>query len=184
MIAFDCIQLHSHAFTRIRVHVSAFAGRLLPRTNPYYGEVLHYLKAIHFAHSTEMKNLLVEKVNLLLQYYETHGQDQHGKHTTKSLREQYLANPWDIFSIGTHDAQTANHPQLDLPLILPSNQCQESWHKGVMKLLKGQLRESTARISTHSLRMPTHSCACLRIQKSILAHPRASLRILVRSPCP
>jgi hypothetical protein len=86
------------------------------------------------------------------------------------VREQYLANPWDIFSIGTHDAQTANHPQHDLPLILPSNQCQESWHKGVMKLLKGQLRESTARISTHS-------CACLRIlvhpcaSKSILAHP-------------
>jgi hypothetical protein len=66
------------------MHVSAFSGRLLPRTNPYYGEVLHYLKAIHFAHSTEMKNLLVEKVNLLLQYYETHGQDQHGKHTTKA----------------------------------------------------------------------------------------------------
>ena len=166
------------------MHVSAFSGRLLPRTNPYYGEVLHYLKAIHFAHSTEMKNLLVQKVNELLLDYETNGQYQHGKHTTKSLREQYLADPWDIFSIGTHDAQTANHPQHDLPLILPSNQCQESWHKGVMKLLKGQLRESTARISTHSLRMPTHSCACLRIQKSILAHPRASLRILVRSPCP
>jgi hypothetical protein len=155
------------------MHVSAFAGRLLPRTNPYYGEVLHYLKAIHFAHSTEMKNLLVEKVNLLLQYYETHGQDQHGRHTTKSLREQYLANPWDIFSIGTHDAQTANHPQLDLPLILPSNQCQESWHKGVMKLLKGQLRESTARISTHS-------CACLRI----LVHPCASLYVHPAPVCP
>ena len=165
--------MHSSAFSHIRTHVSAFSGRLLPKTNPYYGEVLHYLKAIHFAHSTEMKNLLVEKVNVLLEYYETNGQDQPGKHTTKSLREQYFREPWDTFSIGTHDAQTANHPQLDLPLILPSNQCQESWHKGVMKLLKGQLRESTARISTHPY-------ACLRI----LVHLNASLRIHVHSPCP
>lgn len=120
-----------------------------------------------------MKNLLVEKVNELLLDYETNGADQHGKHTTKSLRAQYLADPWDIFSIGTHDAQTANHPQHDLPLILPSNQCQESWHKGVMYLLKGQLRESTARISTHP-------CAC----PSILAHLNASLYIHVHSRCP
>jgi|LauGreStaDraftv2_3_1035109.scaffolds.fasta_scaffold59541_1 hypothetical protein len=153
------------------MHVSVFAGRLLPKTNPYYGEVLHYLKAIHFAHSTEMKNLLVQKVNELLLDYETNGQYQHGKHTTKSLREQYLADPWDIFSIGTHDAQTANHPQHDLPLILPSNQCQESWHKGVMKLLKGQLRGTTARYAT--LRMPANPCASLRI----LAHPCASKSI-------
>ncbi len=30
----------------------------------------------------------------------------------------------------------------DLPGCLPSNQCQESWHKGIGRILKGKLRGS------------------------------------------
>ena len=138
------------------MHVTVFSGRLLPKTNPYFGEIFHYLKAIHFAHSTEMKNLLVRTVNELLHEYEENGQDQHGKKDTLSLRKQHLAGPWDIFSIGTHDAMTSANPCHDLPLILPSNQCQESWHKGITNVLGGKMRGSTARISAASLNIFAH----------------------------
>ena len=39
---------------------------------------------------------------------------------TKKFREFYLAEPWDRWAIGTFDSYM--HP-LDLPGILPSNQC-------------------------------------------------------------
>ena len=56
---------------------------------------------------------------------------------TKKFREFYLAEPWDRWAIGTFDSY--NQP-LDLPGILPSNQCHESWHKLVKQMLKGKLR--------------------------------------------
>ena len=56
---------------------------------------------------------------------------------TKQFREFYLTEPWDRWAIGTFDSY--NEP-LDLPGILPSNQCHESWHKIVKSMLKGKLR--------------------------------------------
>ena len=34
-------------------------GRLLPKSNPYFGETYFYLNAIHLAHSTEQMNLIM-----------------------------------------------------------------------------------------------------------------------------
>ena len=35
-------------------------GKMLPKSNPYYGQMFHYLRAIHFAQSTEQMNLLID----------------------------------------------------------------------------------------------------------------------------
>lgn len=56
---------------------------------------------------------------------------------TKGFRELYLSEPWDRWSIGTFDSYDS---PVELPGILPSNQCHESWHKLVKQMLKGKLR--------------------------------------------
>lgn len=56
---------------------------------------------------------------------------------TKGFRELYLSAPWDRWSIGTFDSYDS---PMELPGILPSNQCHESWHKLVKQMLKGKLR--------------------------------------------
>ena len=130
--------------------VSYTKGRLIPKSNPYYGEIYYYLRAIHLAHSTEMMNLLITLTVSLFEEWEENGEDQPGKYTTVQLREQHLTRPWAAFSIGTFDGMTAGF--LDLPLIIPSQQCQESWHKKLMRLCGDQLRVGTAKVLDHTLR--------------------------------
>ena len=75
--------------------------------------------------------------------WEEDGEAQLSKYTTKTLFKEHLSQPWDTFSIGTHDGFSSGCH--DLQAILPSNQCQESWHNQLMSLLKssGNLRGST-----------------------------------------
>jgi hypothetical protein len=116
-------------------------GRLIPKSNPYFGEIYYMLLAMHLTHSTEQLLLVTEHVVALFEEWEENGLAQPGKYTTVTLRESHFSATWNTFSIGTHDGMmTGCH---DFPLILPSNQCEESWHKGLMKLLKGGLRGST-----------------------------------------
>ena len=145
---------HAHTHTRMRMHTHAHAhaclrshshslspkGTLIPKSNPYFGEIYFMLLAIHLAHSTEQKGLLSDTVTELMEWWEVHGLPQQGKYTTKQLRESHLSYPWNTFSIATYDGM--NDGCHDFQLILPSNQCEESWHKGLMKLLKGRLRGS------------------------------------------
>ena len=137
----------SSDWAHIAVHYKK--GRLIPKSNPYFGEIYYFLCAIHFAHSTEQMQLIADTVIELMEWWEAHGEPQQGKYTTKQLREAHLTYPWLTFSIGTYDGM--NEGCHDLPLILPSNQCEESWHKGLMKLLKGQLRGSTDQVLKVSL---------------------------------
>jgi len=37
---------------------------MLSKSNPFYGSMNLYLRCIHLAHSTEMKDMLIEKVRL------------------------------------------------------------------------------------------------------------------------
>ena len=191
---------HCSDWAHIVTHLKM--GRLLSKSNPYYGDVYYLLLAIHLAHSTEMKEMLeqvcvhpfarigtharasthirmhsraLERIGARsrasthttsirihmhlcastqavcewLEYEEQHGHEQNGKYTTKELREQHLTPPWNTFSIGTYDGWTAGCN--DHPLILPSNQCQESWHRVIMRLLKGKLRGSTEFVLNTSL---------------------------------
>ena len=94
--------------------------------------------------------LLIDTVVELMEWWDDQGLHQQGKYTTKQLREAHLSHPWNTFSIATYDGMNAGCH--DFPLILPSNQCQESWHKGIMKLLKGQLRGSTDHVLKVSLK--------------------------------
>ena len=48
---------HMSDWAHIAVHYAQ--GRLLPKSNPYYGACWHYLEAIHLAHSTEQMDLLI-----------------------------------------------------------------------------------------------------------------------------
>lgn len=50
--------LHMSDWAHIAWHY--MKGRLLSKSNPYYGECYYYLKAIHFAHSSEMMDLLIQ----------------------------------------------------------------------------------------------------------------------------
>ena len=130
---------HSSDWAHVAVHMAK--GSILSKTNPYYGECFHYLKAVHFTHSTEMNEALCTRINKLLESYEANGLEQRGRLTTLTLRQAHLTPPWNTFSLGTFDGLASGCR--DLPLILPSNQCQESWHKQLMKLLQGKLRGST-----------------------------------------
>ena len=59
-----------------------------------------------------------------------------------------------MFSLASHDAVTPRDGGgVPLAGIVPSNQCQESWHKLVKKLLEGELRASTADVLLE--RLPT-----------------------------
>ena len=136
------MQLHAAAYVCMRI-------RSYLHTRSFGYIQLHPQVAIHLAHSTEQMGLLADTVVELMEWWELEGLPQQGKYTTKQLREAHLTYPWLTFSIGTYDGMhTSCH---DLPLILPSNQCQESWHKGLMKVLKGQLRGSTDHVLTNSL---------------------------------
>ena len=94
--------------------------------------------------------LLTDTVVELMEWWEDQGLPQQGKYTTKQLREAHLTHPWNTFSMATYDGM--NHGCHDFPLILPSNQCEESWHKGLMKLLKGTLQGSTDYVLKVSLK--------------------------------
>ena len=118
-------------------------GRLLPRANLHFGEVWHYLKAVHFAHSTEQGEYMTDLICRLMEDWEQNGAPQPGKYTTATLRKEYLTPP--RFSIATYDGMVNLNGHRDLPLIAPCNQCQESWHNQLMRRLKkgGHLRGST-----------------------------------------
>ena len=138
---------HGSDWAHIVFHLKK--GKLIPKSNPYFGEIYYMLLAIHLAHSTEQKVLLSDTVTELMEWWEAHGLPQQGKYTTKQLRESHLTYPWNTFSIATYDGMLDGCH--DFPLMLPSNQCQESWHKGLMKLLKGNLRGSTEVLLTSSM---------------------------------
>ena len=139
----------SHPHTRTHAPSPSPQGRLIPKSNPYFGEIYHLLLAMHLTHSTEQLLLVTQHVVALFKEWEEHGLPQPGKYTTATLRESHFTL-WNTFSIGTHDGMMSDCH--DLPLILPSNQCEESWHKGLMKLLKGGgLRGSTDYVLNVSL---------------------------------
>jgi hypothetical protein len=133
--AFARIEAHWRAFSRIHTHPHAY---VCIRAHSWTSIRIH----MHLCASTQA-------VCEWLEYEEQNGWEQNGKYTTKELREQHLMPPWNTFSIGTYDGWLANCN--DLPLILPSNQCQESWHRGIMRLLKGKLRASTEIVLNESL---------------------------------
>ena len=109
---------HCSDWAHIAVHFKK--GKLISKSNPYFGEIYYLLVAIHLAHSTEQMKLLADTVTELMEWCELHGLPQPGKYTTKQLREAHLTYPWLTFSIGTYDGMnTGCH---DLPLILTSNQ--------------------------------------------------------------
>ena len=88
-----------------------------------------------------------------LSYRVCPAQDQPGKFTTKELWNEHFREPWDCFSLASHDHCLPDaQGGVSLSGCLPSNQCQESWHKkGVKKILAGCLRASTADVLTKSL---------------------------------
>lgn len=109
-------------FTTVTPHMSDWAhvsfhyvqGRLLPKSNPYYGPVYHYLKALHFCHSTEMKDFVQELLTAVMEEWESNGEQQHGRYTTASLRREHMTAPWDTFSIGAHDGMLKNYNDLQV----------------------------------------------------------------------
>ena len=70
-------------------------------------------------------------------------------YTTATLRKQHLTPPWNTFSIGSFDGMVDN--PMDLPCILPSNQCQESWHEVIRKRCQSGLRGSTEKVLSETL---------------------------------
>jgi len=122
-------------------------GRLLNKSNPWYGEFWHYLQALHLTHSTEQMQLLLENVNAYIKECEGSGVPQPGKRTLAVLQAEYLEEC--DFSIATHDGMLGG--QHDFVNILPSNQCEESWHKKLTKVLRGKMRGSTDFVLKESL---------------------------------
>jgi hypothetical protein len=118
-------------------------GRILTKANPYWGQLWIYMKAIHVAHSAEQLAQLFWHLESVFEEWESNGEIQpKGKYTktTKGFWKTYCQGPWATWSIGTYDGYgTDAH---DLPGCLPSNQCQESWHRMMKNLLKGKLRGS------------------------------------------
>ena len=110
-------------------------GKLISKSNPFYGEIWPQLEAIHFAHSTEMMYLLLGQVHdVWCEWEADHTRPQSG-YTTKTLWSQYCVAPWNTWSIASYDGYGGQLPDggtaicLDLPGILPSNQTEEAWHK-------------------------------------------------------
>ena len=64
------------------------------------------------------------------------GVEEPGKYTIATLKASHLTPPWDTFSIGVCD-------HLELPCILPSQQCQEAWHRTITRTFKGHMRGAT-----------------------------------------
>ena len=56
------------------------------------------------------------------------------------MRDTYLCEPWCNFSIATHDFVDTTGGA-DLPIILPSQQAQESWHQKLVRTLMAKLRQ-------------------------------------------
>jgi hypothetical protein len=54
--------------------------------------------------------------------------------------------PWDVFGLASYDAISKGSQAPNLSGVIPSNQCQESWHKMVKNVLRGNLRASTANV--------------------------------------
>ena len=77
------IRMTSNAFERIRTyscHVQPnptpnfhHEGRLIPKSNPYFGEIYYMLLAMHLTHSTEQLLLVTEHVVALFEEWEENG---------------------------------------------------------------------------------------------------------------
>ena len=122
-------------------------GRLLAKSNPYFNRVWQYIKAIHVAHSAEQLAQLFWHLKSVFQEWEENGDHQPKSkwtHTTVGFWKQYCLPPWNTWSIGTFDGfgMLPECTPRDLPGCLPSNQCQESWHKMLKRTCKGMLRGS------------------------------------------
>ena len=70
------------------------------------------------------------------------GGTEGGSYSLSTLIKAHLTPPWDTFSIGTYDT-VGDTIWPELPCILPSNQCQESWHGGITRTFKGKMRGAT-----------------------------------------
>jgi hypothetical protein len=57
-------------------HIATYyrKGRLLSKQNPYYDEVWHMMKAVHFAHTLEMKELLEVLIFDVWEDWESNGE--------------------------------------------------------------------------------------------------------------
>lgn len=138
----EAAPLHFGDWAHLSFHYQQ--SRMLKKSNPHFGGLYFLMQGIHVAHSTEMKDMLVGKTRSVIQDWLDHD-DNLSLKDCKDLKEfvkQYLQPPWDTWSIGAFDSVMSDEC-LDLPLILPSNQCQESWHKQLVLLLgKSKMRQS------------------------------------------
>jgi hypothetical protein len=120
---------------------------MLNKANPYFGQTWVYFQAIHVAHSAEMLTLMFWHLSAVFSEWEEFGLAQPKSkytQTTVGLWKMYCTPPWNTWSIGSYDGygRLPGCEPHDLPGCLPSNQCQESWHKGIGRILKGKLRGS------------------------------------------
>ena len=81
-------------------------------------------------------------------------QAQPGKYTTTQLWNEYFLPPWDVWSLASHDATTPGRESTNIAGTVPSNQCQESWHRVIKRVVgKGRLRAGTTAVIEQ--RLPT-----------------------------
>lgn len=130
---------HFSDWAHIAVHHQQ--GRLLLKSNPYYGPTWPMLQGVHVTHTAEQRDLLMSVVREVFDEWRDYGEDQPGKYTTETLWKTHFEPPWRNWAIGSFDRMGS--ACLDLPGILPSAQCHESWHKKIKKLLKNKQRQST-----------------------------------------
>ena len=133
-------------------------GRLLNKSNPFYDLVWPQLKAVHLTHSSEMMHLLFTLLkDVWLEWEADSSRPQQG-YSTKTLRKEYCEAPWNTWGMASYDGLGGTLPDgrvataLDLPIILPSNQTEESWHK-VRKNALTRIRTACELICMHAARI-------------------------------
>lgn len=115
-------------------------GKLIRKTHPHHAEVLGHMRAIHLAASPAMKELLTLRVGE--EWDKWHAADRKG-YTLMTLWNEYHTEPFNTYSVGTLTTR--------VPVMLPNNNCIESWHKRLTQVLKGMMRANTTKVLTASL---------------------------------
>ena len=110
---FSCIRFNSYHILLIQTHSLALQGMVITQLEEWIAEI---------------------KAN--------NGGTEGGSYSLSTLIKAHLTPPWDTFSIGTYDT-VGDTIWPELPCILPSNQCQESWHGGITRTFKGKMRGAT-----------------------------------------
>ena len=108
-------------------------GEYCSKTWAHFDEVTAHLQAIHFAHTWEMRDLLMNEFGALW--------DSWGKQMDK-FWSSYCVKGWDNWSVGLFDCM----------LCTPSQQAQERWHRSILdSKIPGMFRASTEHLFKESL---------------------------------